>query len=99
MLELYMEQACLDRVETPVVALDVVVVLLGLSMVANHPDPRRDAGVIGRYGTGFATGAEIFPWIEAERCRTPHRTRCQPALLLTGKVLRAVRLAGVFDNR
>src|SRR5205823_4121563 len=98
MAELDAEQPRLDCVEAIVEALDLVLVLACLAVVAQHPALYGDAFVIRRHCPGLAEGAQIFAGIEAECRRSAHRAGHTPAALPPGIIFRAVRLAGIFDD-
>src|SRR5581483_11073967 len=61
--ELDAQNSCLDSIEPSVVALDVVVVLLGLTMIAKHADLAGKLFVISRDCARFSACAQIFPGI------------------------------------
>ena len=69
MAELDSEEGCLDRMQTAVVTLEVVVVLLRLAMLAQHLDRLRRLVVARRHGAAFAARTEVFARIETERRR------------------------------
>src|SRR5579872_5522837 len=100
MAQLHPQEASLQGVETPVVARDVVVILFGLAVVANHPYGPRHFFVVRRHCPGFTTSSQILAWIEAEGSRYSHRSRLLPHIVFSGEVLRPVSLTGVFhDNQ
>src|SRR6266849_4668856 len=70
--ELHMEKSSLDGVETPVITLNLVVVLLRLSVVADHPNLGRKICVIRGDSSSFSARAQVFPGIEAERSGPAH---------------------------
>src|SRR5947208_15580654 len=61
----------LQRVETAVVALYVVIVLLRLTVLAQLAHQRQALRVGRRDGTGFAAGAEVLPRVKPEAGHVP----------------------------
>ena len=98
MRQLYLQQPCLNRIQAPVVAFHVVVVLGGLAMVAQHLHGLGDGGIVGRGRARFPAGSQILSGIKTECGGAPHRARLHPAIALAGEIFRAVPLAGVFDH-
>src|SRR5262245_62602345 len=84
--------------EAPVVALEVVKVLLRLAVLPYHTATALDLLVVGRDGAALTTGTEVLSRIEAERRGGPDRAGLLPALFACREVLGAVRLAGVLDD-
>src|SRR6185437_11610792 len=54
------QESGLDRIKPSVIALDVVVVLLPLSMISDHSNFARHIVAVGGYGAGLATRPEIL---------------------------------------
>src|SRR5271156_5275734 len=75
-----------------------MVILAGLTMIAQQTHLLRQRLVVRRDRSGFSTGAQILPWVEAESSRMAHRTCFSPAVFFFRKVFCAVRLAGVLDD-
>src|SRR5215472_690275 len=98
MTELDREPARLNGIEPTVVSFDVVVILLRLAVIAKHSQPRGHIFVVRGNRTTLSESAEILAWIEAERCGFSDGPSVAPGLGLLRKILRAVRLASVFDD-
>src|SRR5947208_6314548 len=98
MTKLHPQETRLDGVEPAVVALEVVEVFSRLAVVAQHLAAPRELLVVGRDGARLAARAQILPRIEAECRGMTHRPGLAPAVPSLREVLRAVRLAGIFDN-
>src|ERR1700688_3181834 len=98
MLKLCAEEGGLHRIESSVVSLDIVVILLGLTMIPDHFAGVRQLRIVRCNRATFSASAQIFARIKAECGRASHRTSPEPAVLLAREVLGAVRLAGIFDN-
>src|SRR5260370_26318581 len=96
-LQLDTQDPGLKRVQSPVVAFHVVVVLFRLSMITNHADLLRQFLVVGRDNSRLAACSQILSRIEAERGRLADRTSLLPTLVTFGKILSAVGLAGILD--
>src|SRR6202035_5534804 len=96
-LEFCVQQPSLKCVQSAVVAFNVVVILLGLAMVAQHADFLCEAGIVGGHRASFAAGPQVLSRIEAEGCRAAHRSGLHPAILLARKIFGSVSLAGVLD--
>ncbi len=88
----------MNRVQTSVVAFDVVVVLLCLAMIPHHLYLVGEIGIVGGDGPGFAAGAQIFPRVKTERGCASHGARLHPAIVFAGKIFGAVCLASVFNH-
>ena len=97
-LQFHAQKTGLHRVQPAVVTLDIVVILLGLSVIAQHPASPVDFGIVGGDGSRLAARAQILPRIKAERGRVADRASFFPAIVLAREILRAVRLARVFDQ-
>src|SRR3989442_12565701 len=98
MTKLRAQYACLDGIESAVVPLDVVEVFLRLPVISEHLTAPRQSLIVCGDGSRFAAGAQILPRIKAEGGRAAHRAGLAPAVLLSGEIFCAVRLAGVFDD-
>ena len=59
--QLHTQDSSLDCIETPVVSLDVVVILLGLAMIAQHLGGIGNARIIRGDCPTFATAPRFFP--------------------------------------
>src|SRR5687768_10566668 len=57
MPQLDAQETCLNRIEPAVVALEVVIVLLGLTVLPQHLYRCRDRCIVGGDGNGFTTRA------------------------------------------
>src|SRR5439155_3762118 len=66
------EETRLDRVEPPIVALEVMTVLLHLSVIAQHANFLRKQFIAGCNRSGFPAGPEVLSRIEAKRGRPAH---------------------------
>src|SRR5579864_2891454 len=88
----------LNRVETSVVSFHVVIILLGLAVVAQHPDLARKLLVVRGDGSGFSTRPQILSWIKAERRRLAHRPGLFPTAVFLRVVFRPMRLACVLND-
>src|SRR5438067_1649185 len=86
------ENRALQPLHPVVVAPQHVVVLLRLTPVAQHADRLGVAGVARRDEAAFAAGAKVLARIEAETREVADAADAAAA------VLRAVRLARVFDD-
>src|SRR5271163_3094642 len=75
-----------------------MLILAGLAMIAQQAHLLRQRLVVRRNRSGFSTGAQILPWVEAESGRMAHRTCFSPAVFFFRKVLCAVCLAGVLND-
>src|SRR5712692_5278768 len=97
-LQLDTQNPGLKGVQAPVVALHVVVVLLCLSMIANHANLLCQFLVVSRDNSRFAARAQILSGIEAKGSRLADRTNLLPTLVTFGEILSAVGLAGILDD-
>src|ERR1035438_2842609 len=88
----------LDCIQPSIVAFHVVVILLCLTMIAQHPDSACQRAVVRSYCSAFATRSEILPWIKAECRSAAHRPWLHPAVLFLWKVFGAVRLARILNH-
>src|ERR1700730_17128953 len=66
------ENTRLDGVEPPIVALQIMVVLLHLSVIAEHAHPLRQRFVASRNRSGLSAGPEVFSRIKAKRGSPAH---------------------------
>src|SRR5258708_6583968 len=96
--ELRVQNARLQGVQSTVVALDVMVVLLGLSVIPQHFDFSRQAGIVHCRRASFAACSEIFSWVETESGCPAHRTSFHPTVKFFGEVFRAVSLTGILNH-
>src|SRR5271154_106826 len=97
--QLHRKPARLDGVEPPVISLDIVVILLSLTMVANHLHALGHSLVIRGDCARFATRSKILPRVETE-CRSfAHGTRTLPGIILLREIFGAMRLASVFNHK
>src|ERR1700727_1490451 len=99
MFEFDVQKPSLDRVQSAVIAFDVVIVLLGLAVIAKHTHAGRDGGIVRGGCTSFPACPKILAWVKAESGRVAHRPGLLPAVLPSRKVLRTVCLAGILDNK
>src|SRR6185503_16027908 len=60
------EERGLQRIEPAVVAFELMVVLLRLSVVTDHADVFRDGFIVGGHRTRFTAGAEVLARVKAE---------------------------------
>src|SRR5213593_1461143 len=96
MLEFDTQDPRLNCVESPVVALDDVMVLPGLAVVPQPSYFTCERLVVRGHRTGFAAGSQILARIETERGCPPHRPSLAPTTVLSREILRPVRLAGIL---
>ena len=92
------EHSSLNRIEAPVIALDVVVIFLRLPVVSNHLHALRHSVVVSRDRPGFAACAEVLSRIKAESRGAPHRPCLLPHVVALRKIFCAVSLASILDN-
>src|SRR5258708_999078 len=93
------EDSRLNSIQATVVPLQVVIILLRLAVVAQHPDTSRDFFIVSGHRAGFSACTQVFSWIETESSGAPHRTSLSPPLLFARKILCAVSLTSVFDHK
>ena len=86
------EHRSLDRIETAVVAFEVVKIFLRLPVIPDHAHLLRHLFVLRHDGPGFAEGSEVLAGIEAETASRAQRAGLP--VFIGG----AVGLAGVFDD-
>src|ERR1039458_2154681 len=98
MSQLHTQDSSLDCIETSVVSLDIVVILLGLAMIAQHLSGVGNARIIGGDCPPFATGSQVLPRVKTECSGTAYRTSFEPPTVLSRKVFSAVSLACVFND-
>src|SRR5271165_7691485 len=98
MTQLYGEKARLQGIKATVVALNIVIILLGLAMIADHAHLAGDFFVIGGGCSGFAASPEILARVEAESTDLPDGAGFAPAIFFLREIFRAVSLAGIFHN-
>src|SRR6266568_6676230 len=65
-------------VEPAVITLHIVVVLLNLTVIAQHPHLLGCSGIIRSRGTSLTTRSQILPRIETEGRGLAHRARHYP---------------------
>src|SRR3979490_806213 len=98
MPEFHAQYTRLDGIEPAVVAFDFMVVLPGLSMIAQHFGGSRNPFVIGCDRAAFTACPQILARIKAEGGRVSHRAGLAPAIFFLREILGAMRLAGVFNH-
>src|SRR5579862_305175 len=98
MTQFHAEPSRLDRIETAVIALDVVIILLRLAVIANHLHPLGHFFIVGDCGARFSARSKILARVETERRRSAHGAGLFPGAFLARKILCAMRLAGIFDH-
>src|SRR5215469_14693427 len=96
-LELHPKEARLKRVESSIVALNVVIILFRLPVVANHFALAGNRFIVRGNRASFAARTEILARIESKRCRLTYRAALSPAILRRREIFSTVRLARVFD--
>src|SRR5271157_211141 len=97
MIQFQSENPCLNRIQPAVVALYVVVILLRLAMVAQHPYSLRQVWIVGRDCASLTASTQILAGIKTESRCLPHRSSSFPAFVFLRKVLGAMSLAGIFQ--
>src|SRR5271165_5526391 len=75
-----------------------MIVLLGLTMVAQHVHSLRQLRVVGCDRSAFAASAEVLTRIKAKCRGLSHGTSFFPCVLPAREVFGAMRLAGILDN-
>src|SRR5689334_10623480 len=98
MAELYREPARLNRIQPSIVAFNVVVILLGLTVVANHFHLLGEDRIVCCDRAALATRAEVLAGIEAESGCDAHRASALPGFIFLRIVFRAVSLASVLHH-
>src|ERR1700741_727528 len=78
--KLYGQPSGLDGIESTVVALNIVVILLRLAVIANHLHALSHLFIIGRDGATFAAGTKILSRIKTERSRLADGARFFPSV-------------------
>src|SRR5580692_11145372 len=86
-LQFHPQNACLQRIEPSVIAFDIVVILLGLPMVANHFALARDRFVIRRNRAPFSARTKVLAGIETERRSLTHGAALPPPVLRLREIL------------
>ena len=66
MSQLDSQEGRLDRIQAAIVALDVVVVLLGLTVLSQAADVLKEPGIVSHRCPRFAARAEVLARIETE---------------------------------
>src|SRR5215472_15025869 len=59
-VKLYMQDPCLNGIQTAIVTFDIVKILLCLPVIAKHAHRLGKLVTVGGYGSGLAAGSEIF---------------------------------------
>src|SRR4029079_5248535 len=72
--KLHVEHCCLQRIEPAVETHEMMIVPRLHTMVAQHAQPRREFGVVGRDQTAVAEATQVLGWIKAEAAGQAHRT-------------------------
>jgi len=90
--EFHVEDGGLDAIHAAVPADHGVVIFFDLAVIAEDADFFVEVGVIGEDCPGFAKGAEVFAWVEAEAAGIGEEAG------FFSVVFGAVGLAGVFDD-
>src|SRR5579859_1439494 len=99
MPELDRQNPRLNRIQSTVVALDFMIVLLGLTMIAQLSDFLREREIIRCDRPCFAARSQILAGVKAEGAGRSHRACLLPTVFLLGKIFRPMRLTSVFyDN-
>src|SRR5579872_99276 len=96
--KLYLENARLNRVESAVVTLNVMVVLSRLTMISNHPHFGCNLRIIRCGCSTFTAGSKILAGVETESRGMSDRSGFDPSVQSSGKIAGAVRLAGVLHK-
>src|SRR5437762_11782230 len=91
--ELYREPARLDGIQSSIVAFNVVVILLGLTVVANHFHSLREDRIVCCDRPALTTRAQVLAGVEAESGCDAHRASALPGFILLRIVFCAVTLA------
>src|SRR6266436_3664735 len=98
MAQLGGDKAGLESIEAAVITFDLVVILLGLTVVAKYAHGLSHGLVVSGYGTCFSARAKILSRIKAECGCVAHASRFFPRVCGLGKVLSPMRLASILDN-
>ena len=93
-----MQNAGLNGVKSSVISLHIVVVLRCLPVIAQDFCCLRDARVVACNRPCFAAGSQILAGIKAECGGLAHRPCSSPGFHFPGKILGAMRLAGIFHH-
>src|SRR5271157_991849 len=96
MIQFQSENPCLNRIQPAVVTLYVVVILLRLAMVAQHPYSLCQVWIVGRDCASLTASTQILAGIETEGRCFPHRPSSFPAFVFSREVLGTMGLAGIF---
>src|SRR5213078_227871 len=76
--QLHAQQPRLNRIETAIVPLEIVVVLLHLPVIPQHSHGPRDRRIVGCHGTAFPARAEVLARVEAECGSSANRPGATP---------------------
>src|SRR5258708_11550956 len=95
---LEVEMPRLQRVQSPVVPFNVVIVFFCLTVVADHAHLASDFLVIRGSRSSFPAGTQVLSGIKAECSSASDRSGIPPAFFFFGKILPAMPLASVFDH-
>src|ERR1700683_985113 len=98
MTEFHAQDARLQGIEASVVALDIVIILLRLTVLAQHAHFLGDRFTVGGFRARFAASTQILSWVKAESRGVAHGAGFPPAIFLLRKILGAMSLAGVFHH-
>src|SRR6266481_4581559 len=90
MPQLHRQPAGLYGVQATIIPFDVVVILLRLTVIANHFHASCHGFIVRGYRTRFTASTQILSRIEAERRRFAHGTYALPGILLSREVFRAM---------
>src|ERR1700733_5119808 len=96
MTEFHAQDARLQGIEATVVTLGIVIILLRLTVFAQHAHFLSDRFTVGGCRPRFAASTQILAWVKTEGRRVAHGASLPPAIFLLRKVLGAMSLAGVF---
>src|SRR6267378_861865 len=99
MLELGLQNPCLDCIQSAVISFYFVAILLQLAMVAQHANHSRECGIVCRNCSRLPASAQVLSRIETESSRHTQRPRLPPAILPSRKVGCPVSLTSVFDYK
>ena len=75
-----MQDSGLNRIQSAVISLYIVVILLHLAVIAKHLDLLGQTCVVGRNRSAFAACPKILPWVKAESSRAAHRSGFHPTI-------------------
>src|SRR5216683_3769189 len=98
MRQLGVQKTGLNRIQSAVIAFNVVIILSCLTVISQHLDPFYETRIVGRNCSGISASSEILPGIKAERRRTSHGACFHPAIVLARKILGSMRLTSIFNH-